>query len=224
MKKLQGERGSMDVLLVPVILLALLFIGAAVFAVWAFNGRQDYKNNVDAKIATAVQANTQTVQADDAKQFAEAAKQPLKPYNGPEAYGSLKVLYPKTWGAYVDTGNDSSRPLDAYFHSDYVPSTNSKLPYNLRIQVSTTSYSGLLNQYASRVKTGKVTAQPYALPKVPDVAGTRLDGTVVPSDSKALGTMVLLPMRDKTLMVWIESPDFLTDFTTYILPNITFSP
>src|SRR5690242_18132398 len=114
MKKLQGERGEINILLVPVILLAVLFIGAAIFAVWAFNGRQDYKNHVDAKIATAVAANKQVVQADDAKQFAEAAKKPLKPYIGPEAYGSLHIMYPKTWSAYVDASGTASKPLDAY--------------------------------------------------------------------------------------------------------------
>jgi hypothetical protein len=223
MKNRQAEQGSMNVLLVPVILLALLFIGSAIFAVWAFNGRQDYKNNSDAKSAAVVEANKKVVQTEDAKQFAEEAKQPLKAYDGPDAYGSVHVMYPKTWSAYVDV-NTSSEPLNAYFHADYVPATDMKQPYNLRIKVNTQSYSTLLQSYQAAIKSGRVTSAPYSLPKVPDVAGVRLDGLAVPGNSQASGTQIMLPMRDKTLQIWIESPDFLPDFMDNILPNVTFSP
>lgn len=222
MKKLSGNsRGN--ALLVPVILLALLFIGATVFAVWAFGGRQDYKNSVDAKIASAVAANTQKVQAADAKQYAEAAKNPLKTYTGPDAYGSVKVSYPKTWSLYVDT-TDSNTPLDAYFHDDYVPSTQSNQTYDLRVQVVASSYSSQLQNYQSVVTTGNAKVVPYALPKVPSVSGSEITGQIQPSDPNSNGTMILLPLRDKTLKIWTESPSYMANFTTYILPNLTFSP
>jgi hypothetical protein len=38
------------------------------------------------------------------------------------------------------------------------------------------------------------------------------------------GTMVILPLRDKTLEVWTESDAYLSDFKNYVLPNLTFSP
>lgn len=224
MKKLQGEQGSTNVLLVPVILLAVLFVGAASFAVWAFGGRQDYKNNSDAKVAAAVEANKQVVQAADAKQYAEAAKNPLKVFNGPDAYGSLKVSYPKTWSAYADASNGTT-PLNVYFHTDYVPSTQTLgMTFNLRVQIVATSYSSVLSQYTAYIKTGKITAAPYKLPKVQSVNGTMLTGAVLPPTTNSTGTMVLLPMRDKTLEIWTEAPAYLADFNTYILPNITFSP
>lgn len=224
MKNLRGEQGSMNVLLVPVILLAVLFVAAASFAVWAFGGRQDYKNNSDAKVAVAVTANKQMVQAADAKQYAEAAKNPLKLYSGSDAYGGVKVSYPKTWGAYIDTSN-SSTPLDGYFHADYVPATQTLgMTYNLRVQVVAMSYSSVLSQFSPFIQTKKVTAAPYKLPKVPSVTGTMLTGAITSGPSNANGIMVLLPMRDKTLKVWTESPAYATDLNTYILPNLTFSP
>ena len=222
MKKLSGGESG-NVLLIPVIALTVLFIGAAVFAVWAFGGRQDYKNHSDAKVASAVAANKEVVQAADAKQFAEAAKNPLKTYTGPDAYGSVKVTYPKTWSAYVDT-TGSSTPLDAYFHVDYVPSTQSKQPYNLRVQVVANNYSNQLSQFTSLAKLGKVTVAPYSLPKVPKAAGSVLTGQVFPGNQAANGTLIMLPLRDKTLKVWTESPTYLADFNTYILPNLSFIP
>lgn len=217
------ERGSVDVLLIPLLVLSLLFIGAASFAVWAFNGRQDYKNHSDAKVAAAVAANKQSVQAADAKQYAEAAKSPLKTYVGPDAYGSVHIVYPKTWSAYIDT-TSSSTPLDAYFHPDFVPSTQSRQTYNLRVQVVARAYSDELANYTSRITQGSVTAVPYSLPKVPNIVGTKLSGQIFSSSQAAPGAIVLLPLRDKTLEIWTESNDYLPDFNTYVLPNMTFSP
>lgn len=218
-----GELGEMNVLIFPVALLAILFIGTAGFAYWAYSGRQDYKNNSDAKVAAAVQSNTQYVQSQDAKQYAEAAKNPLKVFTGPDAYGSVKVSYPKTWSAYVDTTN-SNAPLDAYFHYDFVPSTQSQQTYNLRVQVNSQSYSNVLNQYNELIKSGKVTAAPYSLPKVSSIVGTKLTGSVLLENTQGVGTMILIPLRSTTLEVWTESNDYLPDFNNYILPNLTFSP
>ncbi|MEJ0073756.1 MAG: hypothetical protein WDN27_06870 [Candidatus Saccharibacteria bacterium] len=223
MKKIAGDQRGVNVLLLPLVLLLVLFLGAVGFSVWAYGSQQDYKNNTDAKIATAVAADKQSVQAADAKQYAEAAKSPLKSYTGPDAYGSVKVEYPKTWSAYVDTSS-SSTPLDAYFHEDYVPSTQSKLTYNLRVQVDTQSYDNVLSQYASKVKNGTVTATPYSLPNVTGVTGTMLAGNIFNSSQSGAGTIVLLPLRANTLEIWTESNDYLSDFNTYILPNLTFSP
>lgn len=222
MKLKRSQTGAASTLLLPVILLAILFIGAGSFAVWAFGSRQNYKNNVDSIVAAKVADNTKTVQSKDAVQYAEAAKSPLKTYVGPDAYGSVHISYPKTWSAYIDTTN-ASNPLDAYFHADYVPATSDPTAsYNLRVQVVASSYDSVLSQYQGNVQAGTATASPYRLPKVPSVIGTRLDGQLF--DNNGSGTLILLPLRDKTLKVWVESPTYLPDFTTYILPNLTFSP
>jgi hypothetical protein len=96
--------------------------------------------------------------------------------------------------------------------------------YNLRVQVVTSTYSQVLNQYSSKLKQGGVTATPYSLPKVPNVAGTRLSGKIFDSSSTTSGDIILLPMRDKTLEIWTESPSYMADFNTYILQNLTFAP
>jgi len=222
MKLKRNEWGIVNALLIPVIALAVLFIASASFAAWAYTGRQDYKNNSDAKVADAVAANTKTVQAADAKQYAEAAKNPLKPYTGPDSYGSVKVWYPKTWGAYVDM---REYPLDAYFHNDYVPSSQTQgSTYNLRVRVANQTYDQDLNSYKSKLSQGLITAAPYSLPKVPKVIGTRMSGKIFSSNQTGQGDIILLPLRDKTLEIWTESPSFLPDFNNNILPNLTFSP
>lgn len=221
MKLRQNERGELNILLVPVILLAVLFVGAASFAAWAYAGRQDYKNNSDKKVAAAVAANKKVVQAEDAKKYAEEAKQPLKTYSGPDAYGSLQLSYPKTWSVYMATGS-SSTPIDGYLNPDVVPSISDQAStFALRVQVVQQSYATVLQSFSSSVKTGKATVSPYKLPKMQDVIGSRVDGQLTP---KKQGSMVILPVRDKTLKIWTESSNFKADFDNNILANFTFSP
>ncbi|HET6924909.1 MAG TPA: hypothetical protein VFH39_03715 [Candidatus Saccharimonadales bacterium] len=88
----RNQSGAINVLLLPLIIAVLLLIAAGSFGYWAYSGRQDYKNNVDAKIAVAV-ANA--VKAEDVKkaaEYVEASKQPLRTYVGPEQYGALRVM------------------------------------------------------------------------------------------------------------------------------------
>lgn len=223
MKKLRGQQGSADALLLPLIIASVLFVGAASFGVWAFMGRQDYKNHSDAKVQAAVTANTKKVQEQEAAKFAEEAKNPLKEFKGPDAYGGLRVSYPKTWSAYTEASS-TNVPLDAYFHTDFVPATQSKQTYQLRVEITDRPYDTELARYKSNIDRGLIRAAAYSLPEVSSVVGTRLDGAVVLGNSSVNGSLVIVPLRDKTLRIWTESNDYLADFNNNILPNVTFSP
>lgn len=217
---------------VSLVLSIVLLIGAVGFGVWAFSGRQDYKNNTDAKIADAVTVAKQQEGATKDKQFAEASKNPLKTYSGPQAYGSIILSYPKTWSGYVaDTNSNnssSSTPVDGYFHPGVVPSiTDEASVFSLRVQVLSQSYSQTLtNIKQSQSSEGAPTVKPYALPKLPKTVGVKLTGTLPTNNgnSSKTGTMVILPLRSQTLELWTEGNQYTHDFNTYILPNFTFSP
>lgn len=221
MKTGKSQSGEINVLLIPLILVFLLLIGTASFAYWAFAGRLDYKNNSDQKVAAAVSvAKTQT-QSADAKSYAEAAKKPLQTYVGPEAYGSVHISYPKTWSAYVDTST-SSTPLNGYFYPAVVPGINDLTStFALRVQIVASPYDQMLTQFSGQVQSKQVTVTPYKLPKVPNVVGSRVDGQIEPNKQ---GSMIILPIRDKTLEIWSESNQFLPDFNNSVLPNSSFSP
>ena len=216
-----NEHGTINVLVVPLALLVLLFLGAMAFGYWAYGGRQDYKNNVDQKIAVAVDKAKQDEDKKKDAEFAEEAKQPLKTYTGPEAFGAVKVSFPKTWSAYVDE-TSGSYGIDGFFNPNTVPSIISQSStFALRVQVVNQSYSNQLSGYQGFAKGGKGTITAYSLPKLPSVVGIRLDGEVV---SQKVGSMIVLPLRDKTLKIWTEAPAFVPDFNNNILPNLTFSP
>jgi hypothetical protein len=208
--------------LIAIVLLSLGLIGCAGFAVWAFGQRQDYKTNVDKKIATAVAENTKTVQAADAKTYAEQAQYPLKTYAGPEAYGSVTLSYPKTWSAYNASTNSSSNPVDFYAHPDVVPAVGAdNSNFALRMQVVSQQYNTVAKQYANQLKQGTVTISAYVLPNNKTVTGVRIDGQI---DTDKKGSLVLLPLRDKTLKIWTESTTYADQFDKIILANAHFTP
>ncbi len=219
MKQL-NQRGAIDILLIPLILVGILLIGAAAFGYWAFNERQDYKDNSDQKVATAVTAAESRTQATDAKKFAEEAKNPLKKYIGPAAYGSITIDYPKTWSSYVIEGE--SQALNGYFHPDFVPSTLSQdNTFALRVELIQQSYDQILQQYSGSTQQQIVRITPYNLPKVPSVVGARVEGKI--STNKE-GVAIILPLRNMTLKISTESSQFVPDFNNIILPNATFTP
>ena len=217
------QRGTINVLLIPLIFVIVFFAAAAGFGYWAFMSRDDYKNNSDQKVAVAVAAAESRTKSADAKEFAEKEKQPLRTYVGPSAFGSITVQYPKTWSAYVVEGDDnSSTPVDGYFDPDFVPDiTNQSKSFSLRIQLVSDSYDNVLQQFTGSTQTAKATVAPYKLDKVPNVVGSIVTGQL---SANKQGTMVVLPLRNMTLKIWADSASFLPDLNNIILPNISFTP
>lgn len=219
--KTRTQAGAINILLIPLILVILLLIGAGGFAYWAYGGRQDYKDNVDVKIADAVAVAQQKVSTQKDKEFAQKEKYPYNTYTGPSAYGSLIVKYPKTWSGYVATSN-SVNPINGYFHPRQVPTiTDINNSFALRVAVAQQPYSAILQQFQIYVKQGKTKAHAYRSPNVPNVVGTRFDGQI---GSQKQGSMIVMPYREKTLEVWTEDASFRADFDNIILPNFSFSP
>lgn len=221
--KTNEEAGFISGLLLGLIATGFVLIMVLVFAVWAFAGYQDYKKNSDAKSAAAAAAMKEKTQKEDAALYAEESKNPLKTHVGPEAYGGVTVHYPKTWSAYIQeqTGG-SGVPMNDYFHPDVVRSTqDANNAYALRVQIVNATYSTVMQQYQGSAQNKKVTVEPYKLPKVPSVVGSRVDGQITPQKQ---GTMIVLPLRNVTLEISTESNDFEADFNNIILPNLTFSP
>jgi len=215
----RNQDGMLGVTGLLLIVTILLLIGALSFGFWAYTGRQDYKNNVDQKVAYAVAAAQNQQQTKDNQAFAEAEKSPLKTYNGPSSYGSLVVNFPRTWSGYVDDSGSGQALVDGYFYPGVVPQLAGQTPMALRVQVLNQSYASVVANMNNQ--GNKFTAVAYSLPKVPKVVGIEGTGSI---NGTQTGTIVVLPLRDTTLEIWTEGSQFLNDFNTYILPNFSFAP
>jgi hypothetical protein len=204
-------------------LLAVMLIISLVFGIWAFGSRQSYKNNVDQKIAVAVGVAQKQTQQTDAQKAAQQDALPLKDFIGPATYGSLHIKYPKTWSAYVSLNNDNNgNPINGYFQPNYVPDVSDTTNvFALRIQISGNPYSQEAAQFTTSSGDGTSTVSAFSLANVPNVVGIKVVGQIAGSKQ---GTMVLLPLRDKTIEIWTETDQYLSDFNNNILPNVTFNP
>ena len=217
-----NQNGQISGVAVALVFTSLLLVGALGFAGWAFVSRQDYKNNSDAKVATAVTIAKQREDGVKDKAFIEVLKQPLRTYNGPEAYGSIIVAFPKSWSGYVDdTGNGASL-VDGYFHPSIIPSVTSPTSvFALRVQVLNQSYSQVVDSISNTQQAGKLTIAAYALPKVPKTVGIKAVGMI---KEGLTGEMIVLPLRDKTIEISTQGTQFTADFENNVLPNFSFAP
>jgi hypothetical protein len=210
------EKGD---LLIPLVLVSVLLISSLAFGFWAFTGRQDYKNNVDKKIDEAVKIAEENLSVKKDAEFAEQYKLPNTTYQGPAAYGTLGITYPKTWSVYVDEDGNDSKPLSGIMHPKFVPAT-SDTNYALRFEVLGKSYESELKSFESAVRGGRVTVAAYRLPKVESVLGSKITGEI---QGKKQGVLILLPQRDKTIRIWTEGSEFRGDFEK-VLESLTFVP
>ncbi|MEK7600268.1 MAG: hypothetical protein AAB462_04510 [Patescibacteria group bacterium] len=217
-----NQDGAVSGVVISLVFAILLLLGAIGFGAWAYTSRQDYKDNVDAKVSVAEEAARKDESIKKDKQFVEDYKKPLKTYIGPDAYGSLVITYPKTWSGYVDDTGTGNATVDGYFAPGIVPSKEDKdSVFALRVQIVNQTYSQTLKALESKQEDGKLKAEAYALPKLPKVVGVKVTGEL---DSQKTGTMVILPLRSQTLQIWTEGTQYLNDYNNNILPNFSFSP
>lgn len=195
-----------------------LFLLAAGFALWALGQRNDFKNNSDKKVTAAVTNAVNETEARKEAEYVEREKDPLVEYTGPAAFGSVKVKYPKTWSAFITENDKNATPINGYFHPDFVPGLQSGVSIALHLEVIDSDYTKELGKFDGSSKSGKVKVIPLTHQ---GVTGARIDGEVVPGKK---GSIVLLPLRDKTLKLTAETEKFIGDFNDIILKNLTFSP
>lgn len=224
MAKINVEQsGSAQSSLIVAILMSVLFVFALIFGFVMLAAKQDLSSNMDTKVAKAVAEEAKKIEAEQQANYDEKEKSPTKTYSGPSTLGSVTFSYPKTYSAYVieATSTNGGTPLDAFFHPNFVPKEEKSVQFALRLEVISTSYDAVVKQYDASLKSGKITSKAFRATAVPDILGVRLDGEIVTGKQ---GSVVVLPLRDKTLRIWTESKDFVSDFDKYVVPSLSFVP
>lgn len=214
------DNKSSHLSLILAIVFGLLFVFSSIFGIWAYFGMQDYKNNVDQKIADASAVAVQQAETAKDAEFVEKEKSPVKTYKGPATYGSLTFSYPKTWSVYAEE-SASGTVLDVFAFPDVIPGFKNDQTYALRIEITSQTYDSEVKKFDRDIESGAVTAAAFRPAKVSNVLGLRLDGAI---ERDVQGAMVVLPLRDRTIKIYSEIPQYVTDFNNIILPSITFVP
>ena len=222
MKRL-NQRGTVHVSVIVAIMMTMLFFAATTFGFWALAGKNDYKFNTDKKIEAAVAVEKQKVESSKDNEFAEKEKSPVKSYSGSSTFGSVSFDYPKTYSAYViESTNGDTTPVNGYYQPNIVPAVSDvTVSFALRLQIVNGQYADLIKQFDSQVKAGKVTVKPFRAAKQPDTLGIRIDGELTTGKQ---GSMIMIPLRDKTLKLSTEGTQYTGDFNTYVIPSLNFIP
>lgn len=197
------------------LIIAIVFIATTVvalgFAGYATYNYFDQKDNVDAKVSTAVN-DAVKVQADkDAADFLQKEKQPNRLFAGPEDYGGVSFDYPKTWSIYVakDTTTNGGT-YTAYFNPVTVPPVSDTTQYALRVTIEQRDTDKVIASYDDFVKKGDLKASAV---KIDDTDGTRLDGNFT---KDIRGSAVIFKIRDKTVTIRSDAETFKGDFDALV--------
>ncbi len=210
------ERGLTAAIITLLVLLVIGVLGLAGLASWSYVSYSDQKNNVDAKVATAV-AEAEKAQADeDEKKFAEREKEPNRVFSGPADYGLLGFNYPKTWSVYVAEDVSEGGDFEAYLNPVSVPPVSATQRYALRVTILEKEYDEVIDNYASLVEDGALRAKAFS---ANGQNGTRLDGNFT---DDIRGAAVLFKIRDKTAVIRTDADTFKADFEK-IIKTITFN-
>jgi len=212
------HRGIANPGLIPIIGLGLLsfllLVTSGVLFVQldkAKSEREDYAKQVMAENETQVKAKLQA-------EFDEKEKDPFKDFETDAVLGDIKFRYPKTWSVSMNQDAASDPQIDAYFNPNVIRTdAEDTRSYALRVQLVGDSYSEVVDDLSSDIEDGLITTKAVTFN---GIEGIRVDGQL---DEVDRGAKVILPLRDKTVMIWTESRDFLDDFEK-VMTSFTFNP
>ncbi|MFO0970790.1 MAG: hypothetical protein U0520_00350 [Candidatus Saccharimonadales bacterium] len=213
MRKL-NQTGILNPLLIPLIIAGIVLVVASAMAVVYYGKFVDQRDGNQPRIEAAVKEAEDAQRKDLEEDFADREKLPTRSYTSPTELGSVQLTFPKTWSSYVDINGNSG--IDYYGHPNYVPSKN--VNYALRMSVVTKAFADEMRTYESQLKKGDLKASSV---QVSGVKGSRLDGFLKKDQE---GSLVIFPLRDKTLKVWTENVEFRGDFDKIVLPGLSFVP
>lgn len=213
-----NQSGLMDPLVVPLATSVVIIIITLGFGFWSYSQYTDLDKNFDAKVAEAVILQRSEIRETVDSEFRELEKQPLRLYQAPADKASVLINYPKTWSVYADESESGARELDLYLHPGFVRTLDGDNLHALRVTLEDRQYAKVLDSYNRRIEDGELKS---SIVKSSGVQGVRLDGLI---EADITGSLVLLPVRDKTLFVWTESTEFKADFDRLILPQLSFIP
>lgn len=210
------EQGGVSGSMIAIISLIVLVLGAGSAAIWAYVNYNEQKNNVDGKVALAV-AEAKKVQSDeDEVKFAEREKEPNRQFVGPDDYGRLTFMYPKTWSVYVANDVSKGGNYESYLNPVTVPPVSKTQQYSLRVLIEQEDYDKVIASYESQVEKGELRSSAASSK---GHSGTRLDGNFT---KDIRGSAVVYKIRDKTLTIRTDADTFKPDFE-HVIATIDFN-
>ena len=217
-KRKLDQSGLASATVIPMIALGLMTVILLGLTVYLFIRVDESENSRDQFAQEAVEEAKLQQKKELEADFLQREKEPNSTFEGAEILGNIQFKYPKTWSAVLDEEIDGSTQIDAIFHPGIVQTDESdQRSYALRLQLIDDQYSEVLEDYEDLIEDGELKTRGVTFN---GNEGIRLDGQLEEVDR---GSMIILPLRDKTIRFWTESPEFQADYEK-ILGTFNFNP
>ncbi len=186
-------------------LIAITFIGLFIYAFSEWNTvRTDVNGQITAAVATAVSEKTDELEL----QFAQREKLPYNLFAGPADYGELSFDYPKTWSVYEAEDAVNGGDYEAYLNPDKVYPVSDSNINALRVLIKNQAYDNYVTTYDNYVKNGKLSVAVRPI----NGENANIYTGELPNTDKLQGSAAVFKLRDKTVVLQVDSEVFYDDF------------
>ncbi len=196
---------------VLIFILGFLVVALAALAGWSLFKYHQERTTVQEQIDAAVQEAKQEQKKTDEARFEEERKKPFRTYTAPEVFGGITLSFPKTWNIYVEDSTSGSTLVDLTMHPELIrEQQGNDIPRAFRMQLINSLFEDATRSHRSDAEKGDLEANTIT---VSGIEGIRYEGEI---RDEYDGSLVALPYRDKTILMWTESQKFVSDFNTVL--------
>ena len=176
---------------------------------------------IQAAVQKGESAGREAQKAEDEKNFTEQQNKDTRVFTAPDAYGAFQITLPKNYSLAVTPG--AAGAMTGLADPDSIDTT--AVEQALRLEIKTTPYDQVKKNYDNLVKDKRrgVTSQDVT---VSGIQGTKYTGLIGLSGTGGTnpGTVVLLPVRDKTFILQTDNNQKFGTVFQQILDQIRITP
>lgn len=206
---------------IVIILLSIALVGMGAFGVWSYMNFREAQSDIDSKIKLAEATAKKQEAEEQAKKYAERAKEPNHIFNAPADFGGISFSYPKTWSSYVASDGADGKDYFAYFHPTTVPPVPAtpKLVqrFALRMAIYNSTMDEVLKEYQKTIEKGELSSTAVV---ANGKNATKLEGLFpdpANKDNRIQGVAYFFKVNDKVLMLKTDAKEtFREDFDRLI--------
>ncbi|MDP4038539.1 MAG: hypothetical protein Q8P54_01045 [bacterium] len=211
----------LKIIIIVLLVLILIMLGISIwFGYRAFINQKD----LDSKYQAGVSDGRSIQKSEDRALAKKETENPYRTYKAPNAYGGFEVSFPKNWSLTIDS--TTTDPIIAYAHPDDVDIKSDK--FALRFILENAQFAVTKIKFDKQTKEAKRNFTAAAT-KVSGIDAVRYTGileskTNDPKETKKIGTVVIVPVRDKTLIFQTDSNENYLNYFNEILSRVKIFP
>ncbi len=181
-----------------------------ILAVMAYRENTNVKNNLSQLNANAAaQAAAGQKKQDELANY-KANQEPFRTYSASAVNGGFQLQIPKNWSLYAGNNTSSINQLDLIADPDVIVVNSGTAALNthaFHLQLQRQNGATVNRLYQEKLKKKVLTSTGVTISGIP---GTRYEGMI--DDQRHNGVIIVLPVRDKTMVITTDVRDHLEAF------------